>query len=78
MNKYVNPPCKVTSDLPRRSLQIMSDCEAAVGDLFLEAPFRTSSSEVGATTSNSDHNRINPKGPGDIRTNKWFPGTIIH
>ena len=38
-------------------------------DLFLEAPFRTTSSEVGATISSSDHNRVNPKGPGDIRTN---------
>ena len=39
-------------------------------DLFPEAPFRTSSSEVGATTSNSDHNRVSPRSPGDIRTNK--------
>ena len=27
MNKYVNPPCEVLSHLPRRSLQIMSECE---------------------------------------------------
>ena len=31
MNKYVNPPCKVISPLPRRSLQIMSECEEEVG-----------------------------------------------
>ena len=31
MNKYVNPPCKLISHLPRRSLQIMSDCEEEVG-----------------------------------------------
>ena len=31
MNKYVNPPCKVISRLPRRSLQIMSECEEEVG-----------------------------------------------
>ena len=47
-------------------------------DLYLEPPFRTSSSEVGATTSNSDHNRVNLRGPGHIRTSKWFPRTIIY
>ena len=31
MNKYVNPPCKVFSHLPRRSLQRMSECEEEVG-----------------------------------------------
>ena len=31
MNKYVNPPCEVISHLPRRSLQIMSECEKEVG-----------------------------------------------
>ena len=31
MNKYVNPQCKVISHLPRRSLQIMSECEEEVG-----------------------------------------------
>ena len=46
---------------------------AAVRDLYLEPPFRTSSSDVGATTSNSEHNRVNPRGPGEIRTNEWFP-----
>ena len=39
-------------------------------DLFREAPYRTSSSEVGATTLNSDQNRVSPRSPGDIRTNK--------
>ena len=31
MTKYVNPPCKVINHLPRRSLQIMSECEEEVG-----------------------------------------------
>ena len=30
MNKCVNPPCKGISHLPRRSLQIMSECEEEV------------------------------------------------
>ena len=30
-NTYVNPPCKVISHLPRRSLQTMSECEEEVG-----------------------------------------------
>ena len=30
MNTYVNPPCKVIRHLPRRSLQIMSECEEEV------------------------------------------------
>ena len=30
MNKYVNPSCKVISQLPRRSLQIMSEWEEEV------------------------------------------------
>ena len=34
MNKYVNPPCKVTSRLRRRSLQVMSECEEEVGTRF--------------------------------------------
>ena len=32
MNTYVNPPCKFISHLPRRSLQIMSECEEEVGN----------------------------------------------
>ena len=31
MNKNVNPPCKVFSRLPLRSLQTMSECEEEVG-----------------------------------------------
>ena len=31
MNKYVNPPCKVISHLPRRSLQILSECKEEMG-----------------------------------------------
>ena len=31
MNTYVNPPCKVSSHLPRHSLQTMSECEEEVG-----------------------------------------------
>ena len=31
MNKCVNPPCKVISRLPRRSLQIKSECKEKVG-----------------------------------------------
>ena len=31
MNKCKIPPCKVNSHLPRRSLQIMSECEEEVG-----------------------------------------------
>ena len=31
MIEYVNPPCKVISQLPRHSLQIMSECEEEVG-----------------------------------------------
>ena len=31
MIKYVNPPCKVISCMPRRSLQIMSEYEEEVG-----------------------------------------------
>ena len=31
MNKYVNPPCKVISRLPRRSVQILSEYEEKVG-----------------------------------------------
>ena len=31
MNKNVNPPCKVISHLPRRSIQILSECEEEVG-----------------------------------------------
>ena len=30
-NTYVNPPSKVISHLPRRSLQIMCECEEEVG-----------------------------------------------
>ena len=36
MNKSVNPPCKVISHLPRRSLQIMRKCEEEVG---IRSPF---------------------------------------
>ena len=31
MNKYGNPPCKVISHLPPRSLQIVNECEEEVG-----------------------------------------------
>ena len=31
MKKCVNPPCKVISHLPRRSLQVMSECEEELG-----------------------------------------------
>ena len=31
MNKYVNPPCNYISHLPRRSLELMSECVEEVG-----------------------------------------------
>ena len=64
MNTYVNPPCKIITHLPRRSLRIMSECEEEVGT---RSPF-------GGSVTSDDRELANDEGvpEGSVVPNLQF------